>query len=1377
MEPRDRAPQEVRTPRVRVVAWSAVLVAIAFAQAPGRTVADTKLDLVVDPWRFLGRALTLWDAEGSFGQVQNQAYGYLFPMGPFFGVLHSAGVPPWVAQRAWWALVLVVAFVGVVLLLEALDVGVGWTRILAALAFALSPRMISVVGPSSIEVWPSALAPWVLLPLVVATRRGGDPRRLAAFSALGVLAVGGVNAVATFATVPLAALWIVLSPAGSRRRALLRWWPPLVLAASLWWILPLLLLGRYSPPFLDYIESISNTSFAATVLDAMRGSTNWVAYVSADSDAGRLVITEPVVVLNGVVLVALGVAGLATARRDLRPFLLAGLGLGLVLVTLGHQGSTTGWGAGTWRELLDGSLSPLRNTHKFDPLVRLPLVVGLCIAVTRLTRPARDESSTTDQAVWRARWRDPLVSGITIVACVALVGSTSPAWTGRLPNRGTFDGVPAYWAQTARWLEDHGNGRALLVPASPFAGYSWGHTNDEPLQALARSPWAVRNVIPLTPPTTIDMLDTLERAWSSGQGSSGLATYLRRSGVGTVVLRHDLDRGTDVTSPEVARSTLLSTPGVRRVAELGPVVGGGPTLVGPDGRKVFVDEGRQAPRRAVEIFELGDPVAPSRTTAGSLVDTLVGGTDSLLRLNELGRTEGRESVLAQDVVSEDGTDSSKGRPTPGRLVLADGNRRQEVAFARTRDNRSSSLSADQPYRADRAVHRYDEAAVERWTTTPRLIGARSLEASSSLGDATAVPRVRQDAGPWAAFDGDPRTAWRPDGSADGKTSWLRLRLERATRVGFVRLVADQPPGRTTRVTVSTQDGPRAVTLVGRTPAGVDVGRVSTLEVRGRSSPAVPLALAEIRTGLTIARPLALPTLPPSWGMPDTVLLQGQPGAAGACALVSGVRRCSAVQQLRPEETDRLDRLVTLPRSASFAAQLRARAVGGSNLTALLQRGRVATVSASSQRTDDPADGPLAAIDGSSRTGWAAADDDPTPTVTFSWLGRRSVDRIGFRTSDQAVTPVARVTLRTAEGATRTAVVRGGVARFRAVRTSSLSMQLQAGTPAVSVGFDRALTRLPVGVSEISVPGVDQLRYAPSTRARQWPCGSGPSIRARGGVVRSALVASEADLLAGGPVATRACGDTGPRPGVVRLDRGTSRLVVQGSSVADPADLVLDRAGARSGSVDDPGPRDLVVRTHNDNAGWRAVVDGGRDAVATTASGSQQAWWVPHGSGAGLRAEFAPQRQFVVSLWLGLLLALVLLLLPWVRRSRQDEPVAEREPEGAGTGPLAAGLVCLVVAAAVAGVPGLAAAGAGAAVAGLVRRRAPAVGWFVPTILWSVAGLVAALRPWGGVQTWEGDLALTQLLVVAALGSLAVVVPSRRTQRASFRRRQGRSTRR
>ena len=127
---------------------------------------------------------------------------------------------------------------------------------MAGFAYALSPRILTVLGPISIEAWPSALAPWVLVPLVVGASRG-SPRRAALLSALAVAAVGGVNAAATFAVVPLGVVWLLTREPGPRRRSLMTWWPVFVLVGTAWWLVPLLLLGRYSPPFLDYIETAS----------------------------------------------------------------------------------------------------------------------------------------------------------------------------------------------------------------------------------------------------------------------------------------------------------------------------------------------------------------------------------------------------------------------------------------------------------------------------------------------------------------------------------------------------------------------------------------------------------------------------------------------------------------------------------------------------------------------------------------------------------------------------------------------------------------------------------------------------------------------------------------------------------------------------------------------------------------------------------------------------------------------------------------------------------------------------------------------------------------------------------------------------------------
>src|SRR5688500_3568963 len=67
-----------RLPLAERVRWATVclgFLALTLSQQPGRIVADTKLDLTIDPWGWLDRALTLWEPEGFAGEVQNQAYG------------------------------------------------------------------------------------------------------------------------------------------------------------------------------------------------------------------------------------------------------------------------------------------------------------------------------------------------------------------------------------------------------------------------------------------------------------------------------------------------------------------------------------------------------------------------------------------------------------------------------------------------------------------------------------------------------------------------------------------------------------------------------------------------------------------------------------------------------------------------------------------------------------------------------------------------------------------------------------------------------------------------------------------------------------------------------------------------------------------------------------------------------------------------------------------------------------------------------------------------------------------------------------------------------------------------------------------------------
>ena len=92
----------VRAARQRVQRLTAVLLVavLPWLIAPGRLQPDTKTDLVLSPGRYLQRALWAWNDHTGIGELQNQAYGYLWPMGTAFLRRDAAGLPGGAEQRA-----------------------------------------------------------------------------------------------------------------------------------------------------------------------------------------------------------------------------------------------------------------------------------------------------------------------------------------------------------------------------------------------------------------------------------------------------------------------------------------------------------------------------------------------------------------------------------------------------------------------------------------------------------------------------------------------------------------------------------------------------------------------------------------------------------------------------------------------------------------------------------------------------------------------------------------------------------------------------------------------------------------------------------------------------------------------------------------------------------------------------------------------------------------------------------------------------------------------------------------------------------------------------------------------------------------------------
>jgi arabinofuranan 3-O-arabinosyltransferase len=500
------------TERFRLVLISLSLVLAVFAQSAGNAAADTKIDLVISPLRFLGRALRLWDPTGGAGQLQNQSYGYLFPIGPFFAALHALGFPPWEVQRAWESAILVAAFLGAYRVARRLGVRSFWPAAAAGLTYALAPRTLGELTSISSELMPVAALPWVLLPLIGAAG-SGSPRRAAARSGVALLFAGGVNAAATLAILPAPVLYLLTRSRGPRRRALIGWWAGAVVLACLWWAVPLVQLGRYSPPFLDWIESSSTTTLPTSLLASLRGVDHWESYLGPNIwPAGWIFASAPVAVVATTAVAAAGVVGMA--RRDVpeRVFLWATLLLGLALLTFGHVSDVAVPGVESMRRLLDGPLVAFRNVHKFDPLVRLPLAIGVGFLLDRVRVPVVVRVGRSSAGI------SVPARALSAVAAIAVgLIAVSPVLTNHLVSSQRVTAEPGWWRAAAQWLGAHSEGaRALVVPGSASPHYVWGGTVDNALQPVATTPWTERNAVPLTQAGYIRLLDDVESKLSAG---------------------------------------------------------------------------------------------------------------------------------------------------------------------------------------------------------------------------------------------------------------------------------------------------------------------------------------------------------------------------------------------------------------------------------------------------------------------------------------------------------------------------------------------------------------------------------------------------------------------------------------------------------------------------------------------------------------------------------------------------------------------------------------------------------------------------------------------------------------------------------------------
>ncbi|WP_165845572.1 alpha-(1-_3)-arabinofuranosyltransferase domain-containing protein [Streptacidiphilus pinicola] len=1292
--------------------WALALIGLLL-EAPGRIVFDTKADVVLAPGRFLGQLAHLWSSQGGFGGLQDQAIGYAFPMGPFYLVAEWLGLPPWITERLWMSLIVAAAFWGAVRLAERLRVGTPASRLTGALAYALWPTLTALVGSTSAAVLPMALLPWVVVPLVDGTREDASPLRAAVRSSLAVLLMGGVNAVSVLAVLPAPLLYLLTRQWTGRSRRLLGWWMLAVLLVTAWWWLPLLLLGRYGFDFLPYIESPHTTASTMAATEALRGTGNWLDYLDFGTpalNAGWVLATTGWAVAGSAALAALGLGGLA--RRDLPEarWLRWTLGCGAVATMAVYGGTLGGPLHNQLQSFLSGPGEAFHSVYKFQPLLALPLVLGLAHLLGRAF----------------AAPRKILVPVTAFVLTAALLGCAVPYLTARTLQGGSFKSVPDYWKQTAAYLADNGGGgRSLLEPAASHGDYSWGSTTDDALQPYAQSPWAERTLVPDGGAGVQLYLDAAEQAMATGTDQPGLAAYLARAGVRYVVLRHDLDPAQfDYTDPTAYRETLLQS-GFHLATSFGPVIPPTPLRGDTPLQVAALDYGYPA----VEVFEADatplQPETPFSVLPASGALRLSGGPESLLQLSGPpdgsggGLADGRAALLSGQSATTGGS-----APAGSPLVVTDGLRRTDTSFGLVRDNVSYTYTATGTNPSDRADGSGGKAPrqlrlpfdVTGHQTTAVIDGAASVTASSYGSWLLQSPQYD----PVNAFDGDPATAWTEGDPSSPVGQWLRIDFANPVDLPSslqVQLLADSPlRPMISRLTVRTDHGSVTDDLSGTGSAqdlAVPAGSTRSLTLTiAAAHGAVPgglgAGISEVAVpGVQVTRYLAAP---------HDAATNGTGGVAFAFH-----RTVGATGLLGPQSAETsMARQFTLDAPDTFDTQLSAMPVPGPALDTLIHKlapGSGLTVTGSPAIANLPQFQASNLVQATSFDGWIAAPGT-TPQLSYSWKGQRTLTELDLQPAGGLSAAPLTVQLSSPAGDRTADVGADGKVAFAALRTDRVTVTFpriqQVDTYEPITGSEVPLT---LGLAKASFPALGDLqqKQADPTTPFNLPCGQGPQLSIDGQTYPTSASGSLGALLSQQPVVVTLC-STGGR---LALPAGTHRLDAPGD--APGASLALTDAtivgaseraaitasetapgtpvrttGAWSWSQENrsvtvaAGPAPAYLEVHENAApGWSASLDG-QTLQAVTLDGWQQGFLVPAGAGGVVHLTYTPQSWYVVALSVGgFLLLLVLAAAVWAgRRERSGGALAavtERPAPGWIAGPLVGAAVLALVGGPMAGV--------------------------------------------------------------------------------------------
>jgi hypothetical protein len=785
-----------------------VLAAVAYVPLlltrPGRVVADTKSYLYLDPGRLLERAPSMWDPNIGLGTVTHQNIGYLFPMGPYYWVMHAVGVPAWVAQRLWLGTILLFAALGVLYLLRTLHVR-GPGVVVAAFVFMLSPYVLDFAARLSVILLPWAGLPWILALVIRALR--DDGWAYPAIFAVVVQVIGSVNATALVFAGIVPVLWVFYATFVTRevdwRRALdtVAKIALLTVLTSLWWIVALSVQSGYGLDILRFTETLATVSHASLPSEVLRSLGYWFFYggdrISAWIDPSVRYTQDLWAIAASYALPLLAFAAAAIVRWRHRAFFVIVLFLGFVVAVGAHPYDDPSLLGGLFKSFAQSSSFglALRSTARAVPLVALGTAVLLGLGVNALA------------AAWsrrNVRWAGIALAGLVI----ALAMVNLPAlFNGSLYPESLLrdEEIPAYWTAAIADLDRRPHDtRILEVPGADFAAYRWGGTVDPVTPGLTSRRYVARELVPWGSAASADLLNAFDRRLQEGVlDPAAIAPIARLMSVGDVVYRADLE--TDRFDLARAEPTweLFTKPvpdglGTPRTYGLGAPIPLHYTQL--DELALARAPGADPPQ--VSVFPVQG--APSMVRAASARTPLVvsGDGEGLVDLAALGGLDPRRVVLYSGTFADDTPALRRAVAEDGAvLVVTDSNRKRGRRWGAVKqiDGPTERVNEQSPP-GDEGDQRLDLFPAAGPSAQTVVESPHVQVSTTGVQDVVAYwPELRGA----RAFDGDVDTAWEVGDRRPVIGQTIRLDSDEPVTTSRVNLVQPLVGPRARYITTAT----------------------------------------------------------------------------------------------------------------------------------------------------------------------------------------------------------------------------------------------------------------------------------------------------------------------------------------------------------------------------------------------------------------------------------------------------------------------------------------------------------------------------------------------------------------------------------------------